>query len=328
MTELDNEFLEESGSFSANPLRPVSFDDYIGQPQIVERLKLYIAATNRKRERGEDCVMDHMIVDGRAGLGKTSLAVVVANTLGSNFVFLQATAIEHKREILSNLMLLKEGDVLFVDEIHGLKKDVAEALYSAVEDSRVDIVTEERTINLPLPKFTLIAATTDYGKLTPSLRQRFTYRFTLQRYSEEELKTIVEYSANKLGYNVTDEAAIALASRAKGIPRLVNHNVKKACLVAEFNEGVIDRKVAEQMLAMEEIGELGLDVNDFAYLKALESSKPLGIKTLSSKSNIDEATIVDSIEPYLLEFSLIEKTARGRILTERGEALLYNTNRL
>ena len=108
----------------------------------------------------------------------------------------------------------------------------------------------------------------------------------------------------------------------------MNHNVKKACLVAEFNDGVIDRKVAEQMLAMEEIGELGLDVNDFAYLKALGSSKPLGIKTLSSKSNIDEATIVDSIEPYLLEFSLIEKTARGRILTERGEAVLHSTNRL
>lgn len=322
MTELDDEYLEEGGDFTANPLRPETFDDYIGQPQIVQRLKLYIAATNRKRERGEDCVMDHMIIDGRAGLGKTSLAVVVANALGSNFVFLQATAIEHKREILSNLMLLKEGDVMFVDEIHGFKKDIAEALYSAIEDSRVDIVTEERTINLPLPKFTLIAATTDYGKLPPSLRQRFTYRFTLQRYSKEELKTIVEYSANKLGYKVTGDAATILASRAKGIPRLVNQNVKKACLVAEFNDGIVDMKVAEQMLAMEEIGEMGLDVNDFAYLKALNPSKPIGVKTLSSKSNIDEVTITDSIEPYLLEFCLVEKTARGRLLTKKGSEFL------
>lgn len=302
-------------------LRPKRLDDYLGQTRVKESLSILIQAA---RQRGE--CMDHVLFSGPPGLGKTTLATVVANELGANMRTTSGPAIARPGDLAAILTNLEEGDVLFIDEIHRLNRQVEEVLYPALEDYVLDIVVGKgpaaRSIRLDLPKFTLVGATTRTGLLTGPLRDRFGIVFRLDYYTPEELSDIVKRSSGILDVNIDEEGALEIARRSRGTPRLANRLLKRVRDWAQVRgSGSIDEDTAAQALSFFEVDSLGLDSLDNKILELLCVSfggRPVGLSTLSSALAEDPDTVEDVYEPYLIQQGLIMRTPKGRQATDRA----------
>ena len=301
-------------------LRPQFLDDYIGQEKAKKTLKVYIEAA---KARGE--ALDHVLFYGPPGLGKTTLAGIIANEMGVNLKVTSGPAIEKPGEIAAILNSLQENDVLFVDEIHRLNRQVEEVLYPAMEDYAIDIMigkgASARSIRLNLPKFTLVGATTRVGMLTAPLRDRFGVVDRLEFYTNEELKTIILRSARVLDVEIEEEGAMELARRSRGTPRLANRLLKRVRDFAQVKyDGKITRQVADYALDLLDVDRYGLDHNDrMILLTMIEKFQggPVGLDTLAAAISEDAGTLEDVYEPYLLQNGFIQRTPRGRIVTER-----------
>ena len=302
-------------------LRPKKLDDYLGQTKIKESLSILIEAA-----QGRDDVIDHILFSGPPGLGKTTLATVVANELGSSIKTTSGPAIERTGDLAAILTNLEEGDVLFIDEIHRLNRMVEEVLYPALEDFALDIVVGKgpaaRSIRLDLPRFTLIGATTRTGLLTGPLRDRFGISFRLNYYSPEELADIVVRSALILDVEVDREGALEIARRSRGTPRLANRLLKRVRDWAQVKGvGVINEDCAAAALSFFEVDNLGLDAIDNRLLELLAvqfSGRPVGLSTLASAISEDTETVEDVYEPYLMQQGLMVRTPKGRQATARA----------
>ena len=299
-------------------IRPQTLDDYIGQSKLKEMLKIYIQAA---RNRGES--LDHCLFYGPPGLGKTTISNIIANELGVNIKVTSGPAIEKPGEIAAILNGLSEGDVLFVDEIHRLNRQVEEVLYPAMEDFAIDIMlgkdSTARSIRLDLPHFTLIGATTRAGLLSAPLRDRFGIITKLEFYTTEELMQIVRRSAKVLNVDIDDAGAERIALRSRGTPRLANRLLKRVRDFADVRfDGRITQEVADMALDILDVDKLGLDQNDRNYLMTIIdkfSGGPVGVETLAAALGEDSGTIEDVYEPYLLMNGLINRTPRGRVAT-------------
>ena len=299
-------------------LRPQMLKDYIGQEKIKSNLKVYIDAA---KSRGES--LDHVLFYGPPGLGKTTLSCIIANEMGVNIKITSGPAIEKPGEIAAVLNNLQEGDVLFVDEIHRLNRQVEEVLYPAMEDFAIDIMlgkdSSARSIRLDLPHFTLVGATTRAGLLTAPLRDRFGVVQKLEFYTPEELTTIIIRSAGVLQVEIDEEGARELAKRSRGTPRLANRLLKRVRDFAQVKyDGVITKEVADFALDILDVDKLGLDQNDRNILLAVIekfSGGPVGLDTLAAALGEDAGTLEDVYEPYLLMNGLINRTPRGRVAT-------------
>ena len=302
-------------------LRPQMLKDYIGQEKIKSNLKVYIDAA---KSRGES--LDHVLFYGPPGLGKTTLSCIIANEMGVNIKITSGPAIEKPGEIAAVLNNLQEGDVLFVDEIHRLNRQVEEVLYPAMEDFAIDIMlgkdSSARSIRLDLPHFTLVGATTRAGLLTAPLRDRFGVVQKLEFYTPEELTTIIIRSAGVLQVEIDEEGARELAKRSRGTPRLANRLLKRVRDFAQVKyDGVITKEVADFALDILDVDKLGLDQNDRNILSAMIekfSGGPVGLDTLAAALGEDAGTLEDVYEPYLLMNGLINRTPRGRVATENA----------
>ena len=302
-------------------LRPQLLDEYIGQEKIKSTIKIYIEAA---KQRGES--LDHVLFYGPPGLGKTTLSTIIANEMGVNLKITSGPAIEKPGDMAAILNSLQENDVLFVDEIHRLNRQVEEVLYPAMEDFAIDIMigkeVNARSIRLDLPKFTLIGATTRAGLLTGPLRDRFGVVQKLEFYQVDELQSIILRSAHVLGVEIGQEGALELARRSRGTPRLANRLLKRVRDFAQVKyDGKITKEVADFALDVLEVDRLGLDQNDRAILLTLIekfSGGPVGLETLAAALGEDSATLEDVYEPYLLMNGLINRTPRGRVATENA----------
>ncbi len=299
-----------------NLLRPKTLDGYIGQQKIKESLLVYIQAA---KMRGE--ALDHVLLYGPPGLGKTTLSHIIAAELNRQIRVTSGPAIERAGDLAAILTNLGEGDVLFIDEIHRLNHSVEEILYPAMEDYALDFIIGKgpsaRSIRINLPRFTLIGATTRAGMLTSPLRDRFGVIFRLESYTEKELKTIINRSANVLQTEIAEQAATEIASRSRGTPRIANRLLKRVRdFAAVLNKQIIDIEIAQKALDIMEIDKLGLDSVDIKLLSTIIDKfggGPVGLDTLSAAINEDNNTIEDVYEPYLLQKGLIARTGRGRI---------------
>ena len=299
-------------------IRPQTLDDYIGQSKLKEMLKIYIQAA---KNRGES--LDHCLFYGPPGLGKTTISNIIANELGVNIKVTSGPAIEKPGEIAAILNGLSEGDVLFVDEIHRLNRQVEEVLYPAMEDFAIDIMlgkdSTARSIRLDLPHFTLIGATTRAGLLSAPLRDRFGIITKLEFYTTEELMQIVRRSAKVLNVDIDDAGAERIALRSRGTPRLANRLLKRVRDFADVRfDGRITQEVTDMALDILDVDKLGLDQNDRNYLMTIIdkfSGGPVGVETLAAALGEDSGTIEDVYEPYLLMNGLINRTPRGRVAT-------------
>lgn len=321
---ITTENLEEDVKIESH-LRPQLLDDYIGQEKAKEILKVYIAAA---KERGE--ALDHVLFYGPPGLGKTTLAGIIANEMHVNIKITSGPAIEKPGEMAAILNNLQEGDVLFVDEIHRLNRQVEEVLYPAMEDYAIDIMigkgASARSIRLDLPKFTLVGATTRVGMLTAPLRDRFGVIHRLEFYTVEELKRIIARSAKVLDVGIDDAGATALARRSRGTPRLANRLLKRVRDFAQVKyDGYITEDVANYALDLLDVDKCGLDRTDRNLLMTIIErfdGGPVGLDTLAASLSEDSGTIEDVYEPYLLKNGFIQRTPRGRIVTDLAYAHL------
>ena len=300
-------------------LRPQYLKDYIGQERLKSTLKVYIDAAKSRKE-----ALDHVLFYGPPGLGKTTLSGIIANEMGVNMKVTSGPAIEKPGEMAAILNNLQEGDVLFVDEIHRLNRQVEEVLYPAMEDFAIDIMlgkeSAARSVRLDLPHFTLVGATTRAGLLTAPLRDRFGVVQKLEFYTPQELKVIILHSAKVLGVEIEEAGAMELARRSRGTPRLANRLLKRVRDFAQVKyDGVITREVTDFALDIMDVDKLGLDQNDRAILHMIIekfSGGPVGLDTLAAALGEDAGTLEDVYEPYLLMNGLIMRTPRGRVATE------------
>jgi Holliday junction DNA helicase RuvB len=302
-------------------LRPKSFREYVGQERLKNNLKLAIDAAKKRKEP-----IDHVLLYGPPGLGKTTMAAVIANEMGANLRVTAGSAVEKAGDLASILTNLSDGDVLFIDEIHRLGRSVEEVLYSAMEDYKLDIMIGKgpaaRCIRLDLPRFTVIGATTRTGALTAPLRDRFGIIHRLEFYSPQEIAKIIERSAKILESKISPDAAKTLSIRARLTPRVANRLLKRVRDYADINgDGIIDQKTAESALKMLEIDELGLDPGDRNLLISIidnYGANPVGLNTIAALTGDETTTIEDFYEPYLLKIGFIERTPRGRRVTQKA----------
>ena len=315
---LINPELENSGEERLeNSLRPKTLDEYIGQDKIKENMKIYIEAA---KKRGEP--LDHVLLYGPPGLGKTTLSNIISNEMNSNIKITSGPAIEKPGDLAALLTNLSEFDVLFIDEIHRLSKSVEEILYPALEDYTLDIIIGKgpsaRSIRLDLPKFTLIGATTKAGSLTTPLRDRFGIVHRLELYSEADLAKIVKRSAGILEVQIDEKAAIEIAKRSRGTPRIANRLLKRVTdYAAVLGDGDIDLKITKLALNKLEIDELGLDEIDRKLLDTMivqYGGRPVGIEALAATIGEEVDTLEDVYEPYLIQIGYVSRTPRGRIV--------------
>jgi len=304
-------------------LRPRSLDEFVGQERVKEQLAISLEAARGRRE-----ALDHLLLIGPPGLGKTSLAFIVREELGVGLRSVAGPALERKGDVAAILTGLGERDILFVDEIHRLSRAVEEILYPALEDFRLDIVVGQgpaaRTLTLDLPPFTLIGATTRTGLLTTPLRDRFGMTYRLEHYEPEELALIVRRSARILGVEASDDAASEIARRSRGTPRIANRILRRVRDVAEVrHQGKITLEIAREALELMEVDGDGLERTDRALLRAIVEKfegGPVGLSTLAVALGEESDTIEDVYEPYLLQLGFIQRTPRGRIVTKLGRA--------
>lgn len=302
-------------------LRPKNFKEYIGQERLKKNLKLAIDAAKKRVEP-----VDHVLLYGPPGLGKTTMASVIANEMGSQIRITSGPAISRAADLASLLTSLQDGDILFIDEIHRLSTSIEEVLYSAMEDFKLDIMLGKgptaKSLRLDLPKFTIIGATTRMGDLAAPLRDRFGIMHRLEFYTPEEIGSIIHRSADILDVTINPEAADKIASRSRLTPRIANRLLKRTRDYADINgDGIIDTVIADEALALLEIDKIGLDPADRRLLRTIienHGGGPVGIDTLAAITGDERSTIEDFFEPYLLQIGFLERTPRGRKVTHKA----------
>lgn len=317
-TNVDDDKVEQE---LENTLRPRDFKNYVGQERLKKNLQLAISAA---KKRGEP--LDHVLLYGPPGLGKTTMANVIAHEMGANIRITSGPAIERGGDLASLLTNLEDGDILFIDEIHRLHRSIEEVLYSAMEDFKLDIILGKgpsaKSLRLDLPNFTIIGATTRTGSLAAPLRDRFGMIHRLEFYDPEEIAQIIKRAAKILGIKIDDKAAKQLAERARLTPRIANRLLRRVRDYADVNgDGIVDAGISQAALALLEIDDLGLDPTDRMLLNAIIDNYrggPVGVETLVALTSEERITIEDTLEPYLLQIGLLERTPRGRKVTPKA----------
>ena len=321
-TQKNEELIEAS-------LRPLTFDEYIGQDALKNNLKIFMGAARARNE-----VLDHFLLYSPPGLGKTTLAYIIANEMKGNIRLVNAPSVERTGDIASILSSLEPGDILFIDEIHRLPKVVEEMLYSAMEDFKLDIIIgsdgQSRSIKIDLPPFTLVGATTRAGDLSSPLRSRFGIAEKLSYYKDNELILIVKRTAKYFNSEIDDESALEIARRSRGTPRIANRIFRRVRDFANFkNKNIIDINDTKEALRALRIDEIGLDEVDINYLKTIKErfgGGPVGVETIASAIGEVTSNLEEVFEPYLLKIGFIDKTPKGRIITSKGKAHLKGKN--